>query len=88
MEIKRRGFLGAILAAGVAPAFIGSSILMPVKAIALPAALDVPLQTIITGAATLLPGDTFTIAGVLKNGKPNLFQVLKVHSGGGIVEVA
>lgn len=87
--IQRRGFLSAMLAAGVAPAFVGSSILMPVKAIALPAALDVPLQSLLVGAATLLPGDTFTIAGVLKNGKPKLFQVLKVHSGGGgIVEVA
>lgn len=27
----RRGFLGAILAAGVAPAFVGSNVLMPVK---------------------------------------------------------
>ena len=34
--IQRRGFLAGILAAGVAPAFVGSKILMPVKAIALP----------------------------------------------------
>lgn len=32
----RRGFLGAILAAGVAPAAVGSGILMPVKKIAFP----------------------------------------------------
>ena len=31
--MKRRGFLGAILAAGVAPAAVGSGILMPVKKI-------------------------------------------------------
>lgn len=30
--MNRRGFLKSILAAGVAPAFVGSSILMPVKA--------------------------------------------------------
>jgi hypothetical protein len=30
-EMQRRGFLGAILAAGAAPVFVGSSILMPVK---------------------------------------------------------
>jgi hypothetical protein len=34
--MQRRGFLSAILAAGVAPAFVGSSILMPVRALALP----------------------------------------------------
>ena len=31
--MNRRGFLQGILAAGVAPAFIGSSILMPVRKI-------------------------------------------------------
>lgn len=34
--MKRRGFLSNILAMGMAPAVVGSSILMPVKAIALP----------------------------------------------------
>lgn len=34
--MNRRGFLQAILAAGVAPAYIGSSILMPVKSIIAP----------------------------------------------------
>lgn len=34
--MNRRGFLEAILAAGVAPAFVGASILMPVKALAAP----------------------------------------------------
>ena len=29
--MKRRGFLGAILAAGVSPAFVSSGILMPIK---------------------------------------------------------
>lgn len=34
--MNRRGFLGAILAAGVAPAAIGSGVLMPVKRIVTP----------------------------------------------------
>lgn len=32
----RRGFLASILAAGVAPAFVGSSVLMPVRKIVAP----------------------------------------------------
>lgn len=31
--MNRRSFLGSILAAGVAPAFVGSSVLMPVRRI-------------------------------------------------------
>lgn len=34
--MNRRGFLQAILAAGVAPAFVGSSILMPVQKLWVP----------------------------------------------------
>ncbi len=34
--MKRRGFLKSMLAAGVAPAVIGSGILMPVKEIIIP----------------------------------------------------
>lgn len=34
--MKRRSFLGSILAAGVAPAFVGSSVLMPVRKIVVP----------------------------------------------------
>ena len=34
--MDRRSFLGAILAAGVAPAFVGSSILMPVRKLFVP----------------------------------------------------
>jgi hypothetical protein len=34
--MNRRGLLGGILAAGVAPAFVGSSILMPVRQIVVP----------------------------------------------------
>lgn len=38
--MQRRGFLGAILAAGMAPAFVGAKVLMPVKTIILPDALE------------------------------------------------
>lgn len=31
--MERRGFLGAILAAGMAPAFVGAKVLMPVKSV-------------------------------------------------------
>lgn len=34
--MNRRGFLSSILAAGVAPAFVGSSVLMPVKRLIVP----------------------------------------------------
>lgn len=32
--MQRRGFLGAIIAAGFAPAFVGAKVLMPIKATA------------------------------------------------------
>ena len=35
-EMRRRGFLGAILAAGMAPAFVSAKVLMPVRQIILP----------------------------------------------------
>lgn len=35
--MQRRGFLASILAAGVAPAFVGARVLMPVKSIVAPA---------------------------------------------------
>ena len=34
--MQRRGFLAGIFAAGVAPAFVGSGVLMPVRALILP----------------------------------------------------
>lgn len=34
--MNRRGFLQSILAAGVAPAFVGSGVLMPIRAFVLP----------------------------------------------------
>lgn len=45
--MNRRSFLASILAAGVAPAVVGSGILMPVRQILLPIYEEVPLvQTI------------------------------------------
>ncbi len=43
--MNRRGFLSGILAAGVAPAFIGSSVLMPVRQIWKPDARLIQAQT-------------------------------------------
>ena len=40
--MKRRSFLAGILASGFAPAFVGSSVLMPVKALALPPGIALP----------------------------------------------
>ena len=40
--IARRGFLGAILAAGVAPAFVRAGVLMPVKEIWVPPPIVAP----------------------------------------------
>lgn len=39
--MNRRGFLASILAAGVAPAAIGSGVLMPIKRIVLPAYCEI-----------------------------------------------
>lgn len=39
--MNRRGFLSSILAAGVAPAAIGSGVLMPIKRIVLPEYLEI-----------------------------------------------
>ena len=48
--MNRRGFLKAIFAAGVAPAFIGSSVLMPVRKLVMPS-LD---ETIAIGSGNRL----------------------------------
>ena len=51
--MNRRGFLGSILAAGFAPAFVGSGVLMPVRQIILPAASEswvyIPRLCVMTG---------------------------------------
>lgn len=43
--MNRRGFLGAILAAGVAPAIIRGGILMPVRQIAIPTTTEIAAIT-------------------------------------------
>jgi hypothetical protein len=42
-DVGRRGFLGAILAAGVAPAFVSAKVLMPVRTIWTPPQELMPL---------------------------------------------
>lgn len=42
--LKRRSFLASILAAGVAPAFVGSGVLMPVKRILVPQQALIPME--------------------------------------------
>ena len=55
--MNRRGLLGGILAACVAPAFIGSKVLMPVKTLWQP-------STLLVGAGHgLQVGDQISIAG-------------------------
>ena len=39
--MNRRGFIKSILAAGVAPVFVGSSVLMPVRSILVPTITEV-----------------------------------------------
>lgn len=45
--MNRRGFMQSILAAGVAPAFVGSSILMPMRQLWTPARTIIPAQSYI-----------------------------------------
>ncbi len=59
----RRGFLAGILAAGFAPAAIGSGILMPVKQLLLSPQKIVPAESTMI-AAGLRRGDVFAIFGV------------------------
>ncbi len=54
--MNRRGFLSAILAAGVAPAFVGSSVLMPVRSLVLPTVEEV----VAVSGNTLLTIDMIT----------------------------
>jgi hypothetical protein len=79
--MQRRGFLGAILAAGVAPAFVGSSVLMPVRKVlaAEPAQIIAPASTIFAPSGGIIPGDVFTIAGIAGS-----FRVTCVSKGGTI----
>ena len=75
----RRGFLGAILAAGVAPAFVGSSILMPVRAIARP---KLDATRIVSALSGLRTGERFSIQRITgMDGAPQLFVVASSVTG-------
>jgi hypothetical protein len=65
--MNRRSFLSSILAAGVAPAFVGSSILMPVRALALPSA-GLILPDAVTVRCTLKQPQGFLV-GLVAYGK-------------------
>lgn len=78
---SRRGFLGAILAAGMAPAFIGARVLMPVRTILAPEAAILTIP-----AGSVLPGMLITIAGMYDNlGREKLFRVTSVAGRSGVV---
>lgn len=64
--MNRRGFLGAILAAGVAPAAIGSGILMPVRLVE-PAYVEIEVLRVDLAAQriTRLPADAERITGII-----------------------
>lgn len=78
--MRRRGFLGSILAAGFAPAFIGSQVLMPVKAITKPQPMirgivgDAPQLTVTGGGLSV--GDIFSITGI-----PGRYRVTEERGG-------
>ena len=56
--MQRRGFLGAILAAGMAPAYVGASVLMPVKQIIAPEICR-PELVVFWNGLLLLPGHDY-----------------------------
>lgn len=66
--IARRSFLGAILAAGVAPAFVRAGVLMPVKEIWVPGPPSVSVTFWngawhIDGVATTMPKTEYELRG-------------------------
>lgn len=87
----RRGFLGAILAAGMAPAVVGSGILMPIKKVWVPdEPVLTPAETVnIVGGHGLRIGDRFTISGMTAPaGGLAMFTVTSVVSGVVTVQAA
>ena len=79
--MNRRGFLSSILAAGIAPAAIGSGVLMPVRKIWTPENNLLKAEMIIQEALiTLEAGDIFTISGLTqKNGQLRRFVVQETY---------
>jgi hypothetical protein len=68
LAMQRRGFLGSILAACMAPAIVRASSLMPGRALTLSdggiIVGDSIMETIMTTGGNLMTGDIITIAGV------------------------
>jgi hypothetical protein len=73
--VKRRGFLGSIFAAGFAPAFVGSSVLMPVRKLARSSVdLVLPTQIALASGGALMfdepllfvRGDIVTAMGTIR----------------------
>ncbi len=96
--MNRRGFLAGILGAGVAPAVVGSGVLMPVRKLAVPEprVLIEPLRVIDPGAIQVFTndlrvGDLLAIAGVTRGGRKNaaleLFVVTASSERDGVVTV-
>lgn len=96
--MNRRGFLAGILGAGVAPAVVGSGVLMPVRKLAVPEprVLIEPLHVIDPGhtqvcTVDLRTGDVFTIAGVTRGNRKNaaleLFVVTAAEEKHGLVTI-
>jgi hypothetical protein len=72
--MNRRGFLGGIFAAGIAPAFVGASVLMPVKKIIAPPEFVDATCTIERFSATYPQGDTI------------IYRAFKPYKGGIVFE--
>ena len=72
--MQRRGFLGAMLAAAAAPAFVRAGSLMRVNTeiIAAPSVIA-PISSIIAPGHSMRIGDRFTIAGLA-----GMFQVTEM----------
>lgn len=85
----RRGFLGGlagILAAGFAPAAIGSQVLMPVRQIITPPRIASVTRVGEAGclhSSSLIQGDIFTISGMTDaKGRPMQFLVTQTMPDG------
>lgn len=95
--MNRRGFLAGILAAGVAPAVVGSGILMPTRKLVTPDLVITPLATdfhpnaIQLTTSALRVGDVFTIEGFTRSGRKDdglqLFVVTAASERDGVVTV-
>jgi hypothetical protein len=93
----RRGFLGAMLAAAVAPAFVHGGILMPVRqAIAMPSYVlwgdglhddTAALQAAIRGESVVM-ADGSVYSGILVRGVYRISQTLVIGTGQGLSAIS